>query len=498
MSVRPLLCSGSAADESESGSERHRDDEEEVVEQAAEAEKKSVDSGETEGSESSEENEKEVKPYFLRPKKQKTLETKPETKPGQPGVTLDIGEPAPQVLDVVVWVRVDSITAIDLEKQSFTGDLWLFLVTAKEYKEGEAERKNIEEFFDNFPIDREHKSEYWGAIQNQVTAAASTDHPKPHLYKVGDRVGLAWRLSGEFSEAWELDNFPFDCQDLTISIMIRYPKKPGKYQMRFVRDGHPDRTSFVRDKNFPSLERTWDFPEKLIVWSRDVSHMKNMKKKKNESEICPVPKETTSNKKEMMRQILHVTLQVRRNPWYYVSNIVVPMFSIVLLSGSSFVIPAEKIQDRLSASLTLVLTAVAYKYNVVQTAPPIGYHTWLDWYVLMCYGALFAVVMENCISYIVFWNTEDQITKDYQQTKDYQNHVFVERRVVFTMFIAFLLLNLAFGLVACRARSLPSRIAKRLKENKEREVPWLENFDVLSPARRTCSFHVEPPGSDDD
>ena len=125
-----------------------------------------------------------------------------------------------------------------------------------------------------------------------------------------------------------------------------------------------------------SLERTWDFPEKLIVWSRDVSHMKNMKKKQT-SEIRAVSKETASNKKEMMRQILHVTLQVRRNPWYYVSNIVVPMFSIVLLSGSSFVIPAEKIQDRLSASLTLVLTAVAYKYTLCRLRLPLATtHGW--------------------------------------------------------------------------------------------------------------------------
>ena len=133
-----------------------------------------------------------------------------------------------------------------------------------------------------------------------------------------------------------------------------------------------------------------------------------------------------------------------------------------------------------------MLTAVAYKYNVVQTAPPIGYHTWLDWYVLMCYGALSAVVLENCISY---------------QTKDYQNHVVIERTMVCTMFIVFLLFNLGFGNAASHARSLPSRIARRLKEEKEREVPWLEE-NVLSPARSACSTVVsvlnKPPGSDDD
>ena len=129
MSVRPLLCSGSGTDESDSASQKRGDDDEELVGPAGEA----VDSGDTEGSESPDENEKQVKPYFLRPKK-------PET---EPGVTLDIDRApsAPQVLDVVVWVRVDSITAIDLEKQSFTGDMWLFLATAKEYKKGDTERE---------------------------------------------------------------------------------------------------------------------------------------------------------------------------------------------------------------------------------------------------------------------------------------------------------------------------------------------------------------------
>ena len=100
MSLRPLLhCSGSGTDESDSASQKCGDDDEEVVGPGGEAErKKSVDSGDTEGSESTDENEnKEVTPYFLRPKK--------ETEPRQPGVTLDIGDPAPsapQVLDVVV------------------------------------------------------------------------------------------------------------------------------------------------------------------------------------------------------------------------------------------------------------------------------------------------------------------------------------------------------------------------------------------------------------
>ena len=34
---------------------------------------------------------------------------------------------------------------------------------------------------------------------------------------------LKLRLSGSFAEAWELDFFPFDCQDLNVKIMFRPP-----------------------------------------------------------------------------------------------------------------------------------------------------------------------------------------------------------------------------------------------------------------------------------
>ena len=237
--------------------------------------------------------------------------------------------------------------------------------------------------------------------------------------------------------------------------MIRYPCKD--FRMHFVRD--PGRPSEIRDRHFHSLERTWEFPERLLLWSKE--HQPSQYQRGDAT----------------ARQVINVTLEVRRNPGYYVNNLVIPMFMIVTMSGSSFFIPPENIQDRLAASLTLVLAAVAYKYNVVQTVPPIGYHTWLDGYVLMSYGFLFLVVVENCGAYLL-------VRKYGYDSKDSYSW---ESYIVIPLSICFLVLNLGFAVYASCARRWPSRLAqKKLEKKRKNELPLVNIPGVISP-RSFCS-----------
>lgn len=148
---------------------------------------------------------------------------------------------------------------------------------------------------------------------------------------------------------------------------------------------------------------------------------------------------------------------------------------IVVMSGSSFCIPPEQIQDRLSASLTLVLAAVAYKYNVVQTVPHIGYLTFMDWYVLMCYLFLFFVVVENCAAFLFLQDREK------------------EKYLVASLCAVFLLCNVGFAWFAWRSRRWGSRISQdKLGERRDNEIPLKTSEEVqqlpqlLSP-RSFCS-----------
>ena len=81
------------------------------------------------------------------------------------------------------------------------------------------------------------------------------------------------------------------------------------------------------------------------------------------------------------------------------------------MSFSVVCISPEDAGDRLSITLTLVLTAVAYKYVIAQQLPAISYLTLMDKYVLFSFFLLGVGVVENVI---VKWISKDDSTRaDY-------------------------------------------------------------------------------------
>jgi len=93
-------------------------------------------------------------------------------------------------------------------------------------------------------------------------------------------------------------------------------------------------------------------------------------------------------------------LRIERNPWYYLANVVVPLFLIVMLSMCAFALPVSDLSDRMSVVLTLVLTSVAFKYVVAGYLPKMSYMTFLDKYVLISFVMLCGVALENCVMFI--------------------------------------------------------------------------------------------------
>ena len=85
----------------------------------------------------------------------------------------------------------------------------------------------------------------------------------------------------------------------------------------------------------------------------------------------------------------------RKHVRFYLVNVVLPVASIVFASISSLAV-FDDMGGRLGATLTLMLTAVAYKYLVAEMVPRIGYNTLLDWYVLVCWFFLLLMVLGNC------------------------------------------------------------------------------------------------------
>mmetsp|Transcript_38 Transcript_38/g.64 ORF Transcript_38/g.64 Transcript_38/m.64 type:complete len:576 (+) Transcript_38:39-1766(+) len=80
---------------------------------------------------------------------------------------------------------------------------------------------------------------------------------------------------------------------------------------------------------------------------------------------------------------LVLSARTERQPKYYIWNHMVIMMIIVMLNGISFVFDAKDGNgDRMQTNITLLLTAVAFKYSVADSLPVLPYLTYLDKFVL--------------------------------------------------------------------------------------------------------------------
>ena len=114
-----------------------------------------------------------------------------------------------------------------------------------------------------------------------------------------------------------------------------------------------------------------------------------------------------------MSHIIPVPVPTAR---YYLLNIVLPMFSFVVLAFSQFLLvhkdtpesmafwtnsdllpPAFPIDARLSVSFALVLTTITFKFTLIQLIPPIADLTLLDDYVFFCYYVIVVIAMEGAV-----------------------------------------------------------------------------------------------------
>ena len=97
------------------------------------------------------------------------------------------------------------------------------------------------------------------------------------------------------------------------------------------------------------------------------------------SRYSPPPKKTTTittrqNKSKLQGCGFILVAPIERIPNYYLYNVVLVLFAIVLTTPVVIGIPPEDLADRLSVTLTLILTAVAFKFVVADWTPRVRWH----------------------------------------------------------------------------------------------------------------------------
>ena len=78
-----------------------------------------------------------------------------------------------------------------------------------------------------------------------------------------------------------------------------------------------------------------------------------------------------------------VVVHLKRNPAFYIWNIVVVLFLVTLSTGTTFLIDPAEFTNRMSLLLTMMLTTIGYKLVITGWLPVKPDLTFLDKYVLM-------------------------------------------------------------------------------------------------------------------
>ncbi|CAH8444194.1 unnamed protein product [Dicrocoelium dendriticum] len=267
---------------------------------------------------------------------------------------------------VVVEIRVVflKVGEIDTLKEIYHADAF---IQAK-WKEPRLEGKTDEELrridlqrcwnpliiIDN--ILSESKDQHWMTTQKTE---------KREIYIVERR-----RLRGIFLETLELNDFPLDVQDLTITLTSERPDS----EVVLV----PDRTELC-GINLQTLvdQQEWKLHEHIEVTRRSATQEYT-----NSSQCHPC---------------ISVTCRAARRPGYFYWNVFLIMFFITGLSFATFAVPPERPENRLQLSFTLFLTSVAFKFVINQSLPKISYLTYMDKYVLMSLAILCVVSVWHAV-----------------------------------------------------------------------------------------------------
>ena len=184
-------------------------------------------------------------------------------------------------------------------------------------------------------------------------------------------VQLSFRGAGRFKTLFSLHNFPFDFQTLKIEISSKWSNAAVVF------DRTPNIPCVLSNENFLGKEE-WDLLDHVLTKDSTSS-------------------EDSSKVSIMSYSSYSFEFHIRRKYSYFLTNIVFMMFLISLLSFTTFFLSPDALGDRLGVILTLLLTAVTFKFVVSQSLPPVSYLTVLDWYVLSSVIFVFSVAVENSI-----------------------------------------------------------------------------------------------------
>ena len=303
----------------------------------------------------------------------------PATRASDAPAFAEAADPVKTKTKLYCVVNIYQIRSIDAQSSSFTCKLRLYLFWNFDWStvpNGDTFAQRARDKGNVYALTEHEAGEFvesyaqlpsvtlFNAIENECIDSA------PGMRAYGTHGGAAmWNLAyiAVFKESFELRQFPFDAQTLNIDLRQASGVTWDNYDL--VVCG----VQFHRD----AIQQ----PEWTVLAPRIKKH-------------------------DHMHT--NVELRVKRSSAYYVTNVIGILAMLTLLVLTVFAVPVDDLADRIGIVLTLLLTAVAFKFVVADTVPKVGYSTQLDRYMLLNMGFLFfSAIVCTAVFLVQYYNELD-------------------------------------------------------------------------------------------
>lgn len=295
-----------------------------------------------------------------------------------------LGPPSPTLRQekVTVYIRVIfmKLGEIDTVKECFSADAFI---------QAKWREPKLDDRTDLKPEDIKWE-DYWQPKLSVLNAVGDPKETTWHtiLFNSTKQAYICKRrrIKGTFLENLELNEFPFDTQDLTLTIM----SERSEDEVELEEDG--SEMSTINVESFVD-EQEW-------ILYKYVMTTKNVFDGAYEGSLSKHP-------------VLSSTCRASRRIGFFIWNIFFVVFFICTMTFTTFAVTYTATPNRLQLSFILLLTNITFKFTVCQSLPKISYLTYLDYYVLSCmitiglicvwHGLVGTVVASNCPANEVVW-----------------------------------------------------------------------------------------------
>lgn len=177
-------------------------------------------------------------------------------------------------------------------------------------------------------------------------------------------VRYVQRLYGDFGQRFPVHNFPFDRQNLQITVASRYYT--------------PKEIQFIMDEINTSIANELE----ITGWVLD-----------REIGFIPSAYRIGGSETELSQAAFRISAS--REAGFYIWRVIVPLLLIVFMSWTVFFIDPNHLEAQITVSATSILTVIALQFTFAEILPKVSYLTRLDKFIQGATILIFLALIES-------------------------------------------------------------------------------------------------------